>query len=442
MSDALLPPPPRPARPSPTPATGRPGVGYWSSYYESNDTGYRNFCPRKGKFNGRYFYKVNTGTFDVHVRTQIVDQPRTSPPPPPARRPTTSATPCASRATAQNCAGPEVWTWNASNTAATGLGGGSNASLIWPLCNASRCATENIEVWALKDICSGSPTLAVNRATITVGDPRPQIAALNVSPTSALAGVYPICSLLAFTADVTGKAPLTYSWTVRSALGQELATGNQTSLAWNTAGVPLGPEVFLDGFETGDTRNWQTDSASASSAKSLVAARELVDQVMEAGSGTFNVELRVDNATASPAQLDPPGHPDRAGRPRLPRHADRRDQPGRRPVPLPHQHPERHPLALGARGSGQRHHHRLPVLHQVPGPRLRCRRQRHHLHLGPAEPERHLPGAGLGRQLPRRAGDLRRAAPVAVTGIPVGPAADDVATSPSPAPPTAASRST
>ncbi len=27
--------------------------------------------PRKGKFNGRYFYKVNTGTFDVHTRQAV-----------------------------------------------------------------------------------------------------------------------------------------------------------------------------------------------------------------------------------------------------------------------------------------------------------------------------------------------------------------------------------
>jgi hypothetical protein len=44
-------------------------IGYWADYNEKNAYGYRNLLPRQGMFNGAgHFYRVNVGTFDVHVR--------------------------------------------------------------------------------------------------------------------------------------------------------------------------------------------------------------------------------------------------------------------------------------------------------------------------------------------------------------------------------------
>ncbi len=84
---------------------GLSGIGYWSDYYERNEHGYRNFSPRKGKWSGNYFYKVNTGTFDVHTRQATIVTPTVS------VTANTSAPywfgdPINFTATAQNCVGP------------------------------------------------------------------------------------------------------------------------------------------------------------------------------------------------------------------------------------------------------------------------------------------------------------------------------------------------
>ncbi len=49
---------------------------------------------------------------------------------------------------------------------------------------------------------------------------------------------------------------LTYAWTVRNAAEQTVASGNSSSFAWDTSGVTFGPEIFLDGFESGSTGAW------------------------------------------------------------------------------------------------------------------------------------------------------------------------------------------
>ncbi len=288
------------------------GVGYWSSYYEKNDTGYRNYAPRRGKFSGRYFYKVNTATFDVHVRTVVIQNPTVT------VAPTTPAPHYFGNtvrfgASAINCDGPETWTWHSSDPTASGLGsGGNSASLSFPLCGDNRCPDQDIEVWAYKAACEGSTNLTLNRATVRVADPRPQISGLNVLPSSTLPSVYPVCSVLDFSADASGQAPLSYAWTVRNGAGQTLLTGNTSTLRWNTAGTTFGPEIFQDGFESGGTGEWTSTEAltggnpgqaSAKSGFSPQAAASLLDEVTQVGSATFAVDLEIGNPSGSPARF-------------------------------------------------------------------------------------------------------------------------------------------
>ncbi len=153
------------------PCNGQTDIGYWSDYYIYNNHGLRNFVPHKGKFSGKYFYRVTTATFDVHVREVSVIPAMTTSVASPG--PYYFGEAVAFSAEAQNCAGPETWTWLASDAGATGLGvGSSSATIQWSLCSSAHCPAKNIEVWALKAACAGSPGLVLNHATITVEDPR------------------------------------------------------------------------------------------------------------------------------------------------------------------------------------------------------------------------------------------------------------------------------
>jgi len=290
-------------------------IGYWADYYERNDHGYRNFAPRKGKFGGRYFYRANVATFDVHVRASVVTTPSI----------TTTATssapywfgePINFSAAAQNCAGAENWTWFASDTNAVGLGANdSTATINWNICDGSSCPDKNIEVWALKDACAGATNLAQTRANITVSDPRPQIEALNVAPNSQIPDTYPLCTLLNLSAVVGGKSPFTYNWTVTNAAEQVIASSTSPSFNWDTSGVviTLPPDIFADGFESGDTSAWlgvrepdnqaAAQKAAAQKAAQVAAARAVVEEVTGAGSATFGVNVVVNNSTGAPDNI-------------------------------------------------------------------------------------------------------------------------------------------
>lgn len=287
------------------PCNGLTGIGYWADYYERNEHGYRNFAPRKGKFSGKYFYRVNTGTFDVHTRNSITVVPTVS---------TTVTTPgpywlgdpINFSATAQNCSGPEIWTWLSSDTNAIGLGANDGtATISWNLCPGSSCADRTVEVWALKAACSGAANLAIMRQTLTLTDPRPQIESLTVSPQSPTPNTYPVCTNLNFSAAVSGKPSLTYGWVVRNASEQQVASGASPTFGWDTSGVTFGPEIFLDGFESGTTSAWNGSGATGEppvSSKEITAAwsKAIIDEVQGTGSANFTVDLTLNNATGAP----------------------------------------------------------------------------------------------------------------------------------------------
>lgn len=50
-------------------------VDYWGWYYSRNESGLRNFAPRRGKFHGNYFYRAAVGILDVHRRTAVESSP-------------------------------------------------------------------------------------------------------------------------------------------------------------------------------------------------------------------------------------------------------------------------------------------------------------------------------------------------------------------------------
>jgi hypothetical protein len=279
---------------------GLTGIGFWADYQERNDFGLRNHHARKGKFSGKYFYKVNTGTFDVHTRNAIVVVPTvttnvTSP------GPYWFGDPINFLATAQNCSGPEVWTWLSSDTNAIGLGSGDETQTIsWNLCPGSSCPQKTVDVWALKAACNGAPNLVFVDQTITISDPRPDISTLNVTPQAQVPNTYPVCTLLNFSADVVGKPTLSYAWTVRDEAEQQIASGASPAFSWNTSGVTIdGPEVFEDGFESGDTSAWDL-ARPAATAEEIAAGQAILEQVMGAGSANFRVNLVVNNSTNVP----------------------------------------------------------------------------------------------------------------------------------------------
>lgn len=240
-------------------------VDYWGYYYDENETGYRNFSPRAGVFNGNYFYRVSRAAFDVHTidaipsTTPVISTTVTSSPPhwmstPGFQHPITLS------ATEQNCSGTN-WSWFDDDSLSTVNGSGSSATLTADLCGAgSSCPDRQLEAWASKSECAGSPVLIVNRAAITVQDPRVRINSLSRQPSSA---EVPIGTVLGFSADLGGKNPFTYNWELRRSSGEVIETSTAASYVVDTGLLQLGPTcdedptcIFKSGFNSGGFTEW------------------------------------------------------------------------------------------------------------------------------------------------------------------------------------------
>ena len=274
--------------------SNRTGIDYWGDYYEKNEHGLRNVRGAVGKFNGEYFYRSAQGILDIHHRTD-------STPTPVVTTTVTSSAPywfdeaVTFSATSDNCPGPENWTWNSSNTDATGLGsGGSGRSITWNLCPDAHCPSESIGVTAIKDACASDPGLIVSGATISVSDPRPAVNAINLSPPGDGSNQFPLCTELTFTADVDGRAPITLYWEIRDAIGALVTDHTGTSLFWDTA-TALPTEIFSDGFESGDTTLWGAPpipfefdiQVTATNAHDLTGVTDTVNVTLSTGTAAF-----------------------------------------------------------------------------------------------------------------------------------------------------------
>lgn len=271
--------------------TTHTGIGYWSHQYSNNRYGLRNFNPRKGVFNGNYFYRVAQAVFDVHVRGAVTSVPSTT-------TSTASAPPywfgepVNFVATAQNCPGAESWTWSTDpyTWGVTGTGpNDATATLTWNLCNTGDCSSFTTNVWAVKTACSGDSNLEINDVSVTLSDPRPRIRSINVAPAGSPPDTYPLCSVLSFTSTIDGKSPFTYQWTARTLTGEPVASSSSANFVWDTEGVVISTEIFDDGFESGDTSQWIVPLPSA--------RRPTVAEIVRGGGGSavFNVELVATN---------------------------------------------------------------------------------------------------------------------------------------------------
>ncbi|MEL7058532.1 MAG: hypothetical protein AAGN46_00755 [Acidobacteriota bacterium] len=240
-------------------------VDYWGDYYDANNFGMRNMHPRIGVWNDGYFYRAAQTMLDVHVSTEgVVQDPETSVEVDPraGQPPYFFGDDIDFDATAQNCAGPELWTWFSSNTDATGLGFGSERETIsWDLCPQEHCPSELIDVWATKDACEDDTNFTFTEDSILLEDPRPEVTSLQVTPPGVS---YPVCTQLTFTASVDGRDPFGFVWEARdSTTGDLLATSTDETFVWDTSDLEftLPPEIFSDDFETGNLGAWLTVGA-------------------------------------------------------------------------------------------------------------------------------------------------------------------------------------
>ena len=284
-------------------------VDYWGDYYANNGHGLRNLRPRVGKFKNGYFYRAAFGILDVHVAdtgpadpeitTTVDDAP-----------PHYMDQPIDFSATAENCDGPESWTWDDDDTVASTIdANGSSATITFGLCTGSDCPERDVEVWALKDACASAGNLVEDRAMVTVMEPRPQIRGIDVCPDSdpgclqVPAPEFPICTVLRFTADVDGQPTISYLWEVRDAEGDLVDSSTLPIFDWNTSGVTLSNIIFSDGFESGDVSAWDGVEGLPFPRAPRVAPKKAspasLRELLAKGGGAsanFAVELSVSNA--------------------------------------------------------------------------------------------------------------------------------------------------
>ncbi len=294
-------------------------VDYWGDYYPDNGHGLRNTRPRIDKFQDEFFYRAAYGILDVHVResgppsitTTVDDAP-----------PFYMDQPIDFSATAQDCPGPEVWTWQDDDTVASSIdANGSAAAVTFGLCAGPDCPDRQVEVWALKDACADDPGLIEDRATLTVMEPRAQIRTVAVCPvTDPLCDQVPdpafeVGTVLRFNAFLDGQPPFTYQWEAKDDAGMVLASGTDAAFAWDTSGIIVDPppEVFADGFESGDVIAWSssvgvpgTEATRGAPPQSPVAPRRSLRELIAEGGGsaTFDVELTVTNLGGAAAAMD------------------------------------------------------------------------------------------------------------------------------------------
>jgi len=281
-------------------------IDYWGDYYSRNEHGLRELEPRIGKFSGNYFYRAADTVLDVHVRTTGSSTPiMTTSVSDPA--PHWFGDPVDFAATAQNCTGTNLWSWFTDDTfTPVVVGNDDTVSITFDDCGTEDCPSRVVDVWGVKDVCSGDPNLVINEATVTVQEPRAYIRSVDVSPIGDPPGEYPLCTVLSFDPTVDGRTPIGYSWTIRDEAGMPVDPGSSTTseiLTWDTSGVPLGPpppEIFADGFESGNFVEWDgvvggglPSNRQNHETPVPVDLRELVAR--GGGSATFDVELTVTN---------------------------------------------------------------------------------------------------------------------------------------------------
>ncbi len=286
-------------------------IDYWSSYYDQSTDGFTVFSPRQGKFYGPYFYRAALGMFDIHQWTgdaaPTVDIAATSS----DRWLSLGIDEWVSLDGDCSAGAGSGWSWSADN--GPGVPPTDPDPVIQPLAGSTArvrgdgcgndtypavlCAPRAVEVQA-SAICGGS-SVSSNELSLTLTDPRPFFDQVDIVEEPLDPGPppqYPVCQVLNFrplngaVPGIGGKALTSWVWQVTPTEGGAPTTCSasvqdsglscsQTSLTWDTQTVDLGPEIFADGFESGDTTAWGGSRGPA----------------LRGGSLDFEVSLTVDN---------------------------------------------------------------------------------------------------------------------------------------------------
>jgi PKD repeat protein len=198
-------------------------VDYWSWYYSDTTRGWSHFGPRMAKFNGQYLYRSAATIFDVHEYTGNSG-------PPVANftwNPSTIYTGDPVTFTSTSTGAPNQFLWSFQD----GSPSSGNTSSVQTTFTSAGVKTVSLQV------TNASSQTDSEIKSVTVLDPAPAVGSVSLSPLAPLA-----CQPVTFTAsNVTGKAPLTVSWTVFNAINSPVATGSGNPYTWNSAGQPSGP---------------------------------------------------------------------------------------------------------------------------------------------------------------------------------------------------------
>lgn len=280
-------------------------VDYWGSYYDGNTGGFSMVMPHMGKFRGPYFYRAAWTIFDVHVLGDFVEAPTitTLEQPKAGQPPYWMDDEIDFTALASSCqpAGGG-WTWDAT----TGAGVSSelfnsdqlgNATFKFHCDTASRCPDERVTVTADNTSCVDAE---LTPAGVTVLDARPPFPTIAANPPG---GTYPVCTVIEFSGEVGGKPPIDYRWLINGAEVDAGTVQNTTvsslTMEWNTEGISLGPEIFLDGFESGDLSAWSLGSSAVAQAPPSQIRSVVHLAAAKMAGNDFDVSLELSNAAGS-----------------------------------------------------------------------------------------------------------------------------------------------
>ncbi|HEV3072978.1 MAG TPA: PKD domain-containing protein, partial [Thermoanaerobaculia bacterium] len=208
-----------------------PQTGYWSFYYSGNatGTGFNNFEPRTGKFNGSYFYRAGYTVLDVHKWVSVTAPTAAftwSPAPPAPIYPGTPVTFTSLSTGGQlSCS----WTFQDGSPATSST---CNPTVTFPT-HATYPTNEAVSLKVTNT--AGTNTLI---QTVPVANPAAQVASISVSPANPLQ-----CQTVTLTANATGEAPLAYSWNIVNGSNQAAMGGTSTAnpFAWSTTMSAAGP---------------------------------------------------------------------------------------------------------------------------------------------------------------------------------------------------------
>ncbi len=255
-----------------------PGTGYWGWYYRGGATGFNNLMPRRGKFNGGYFYRAALSVFDIHQRTSGV-LPLAD----------FSWTPSPSYSGAGNpvtfndlsSGGPTTWSWSFAGTAGPSL---STSTVQNPVVTFSGPGTATVTLISHNTAGFSIPVTK----TVTIASPAPAISGVTISPNPAY-----LCQPVTFSATgVSGQPAPTLSWVLKKGSNPVTTGGNSGSFTWDTSQIPL-PAPGTDYTATVTA----TNSAGTASQTSLALTLNALPILPGAGSFTPTY----DGAPAPPA---------------------------------------------------------------------------------------------------------------------------------------------